>query len=163
MHSSNILNKPMLESKSRCLIFSCIWPDRKFFRTETACLSSAYISYQPQSQSLCGHRLHLGAVYHYLCHICIPSYSSPCIHCPLYKQDLWKQGLYSLLLVTGLYFTCLLYQVTSSTETTQALSLLEETEARGDMHNQRDQPFLPLHPWSSAEEDKGRIWHATHL
>lgn len=63
----------------------------------------------------------------------------------------------SLLLVIGLDVTCLPYQVMSSTEITLAPGLLEETEAHGKTHNQRDnQPFLPLDLRSSEESQQGR-------
>jgi len=66
-----------------------------------------------------------------------------------YENMVW----YCLLLVIGLYFT-LVKQVMSSTEITLALSLLEETEARGEMHSQRhNEPFLSL---CSGESQQGR-------
>lgn len=84
----------MLESKSRCLLFSCIWLDCKFFRMKIACLSSAYIRCQPQSrspQTSSSFRYSLSpSLQHYLW---LPPHSSTCTHCPLYKQDLWKHGL----------------------------------------------------------------------
>lgn len=160
MHSSKTLNKPMLESKSRCLIFSCIWLEYQFFRMKIACLTSAYIGCQPQSQSSqtsSSFRCSLSpSLQHYLC---VPSHSSTCTHCPLYKRDLWKHGL--LFPTAGHWFvphlpplpSYGLYWNNTGTES----SLLEETEAHGEMHNQRDnQPFLPLHLWSSEESQQGR-------
>lgn len=96
MHSSNTLRKLMLESRSRCLIFICIWFDSKFFRTKIACMSSAYIWFQAQSQSpqTSSSFIHIFAMLPmYLSH------SSTCTHSPLHKQDLWKHGL--LLPLTG--------------------------------------------------------------
>lgn len=89
--------------KGRCLIFSCIWLEYQFFRMKIACLSPAYIWCQPQSQSSqtsSSFRCSLSpSLQHYLC---VPSHSSTCTHCPLYKQDLWKHGL--LFPTTGHWF-----------------------------------------------------------
>lgn len=84
----------MPESKSRCLIFICIWLDCKFFRI-IACMSSAYVRWQAQSQSpqtSSSFSCSLSpSPQHYLC---IPPQFSTCTHRPLYKQDLRKHGLW---------------------------------------------------------------------
>lgn len=105
------------------------------------------------------HPLHLGAVYSHLCNITCVFHHIPLLALIVLFTNRTCENMvcYSLPLVIGLYFTCLLYQVMASTEITLALSLLVETEARGEMQNQRDnQPFLPLHLRSSEESQQGR-------
>lgn len=84
----------MPESKSRWLIFICIWLDCKFFRI-IACMFSAYVRWQAQSQSPQTSSSFSCSLSPFpQCYLCIPSQFSTCTHRPLYKQDLRKHGLW---------------------------------------------------------------------
>lgn len=89
------------------------------------------------------------------CYLCIPSHFSTCTHCPLYKQDLWKHGL--LFPVAGHWSVLHLPPRPSHVlYWNNTLSLLEETEAHGEMHKQRDnQLVLPLHLQPTEESRQG--------